>query len=117
MKRNDKAHWSALVLLLVYIPMVIMSSLDIHCEWEDHDAPCQECLEHTVHNGHITAMKAHLDCPLCAFRNNVYQPAEEQQLFFIPTEICLTNEIAIPALESGITVHQDTRAPPFTSCA
>lgn len=118
MKRLDKAYWSALVLLLVYLPMVVMSSLDFHCEWEDNDGGlCQECLEHTVHDGHITSMKVHMDCPLCAFANNIYQSAEEQQVFFTPTETCLTIEVAVPALESGITIHQNTRAPPFTFCA
>lgn len=116
MKRLDKTYWSALVLLSVYLPMVVMSSLDFHCEWEDNDELCRECLEHIVHNGHITAMKTHQDCPLCAFRNNVYQPAEEQVFFFIPTETCLTIESDYPALTLGYTTHQNTRAPPITSC-
>lgn len=117
MKGFDKTYWSALLLLLVYLPMVVMSSLDFHPEWADIDGPCQECLEHTVHNGHITVTKAHLDCPLCAFQNNVYQESEEQHLYFTRTETCLTIEIAVPALELGVTTHQNTRAPPVTSCA
>ena len=117
MKRHDKTYWLAWVLLLVYVPMVVLSSLDFHHEWEDWDDLCQECLEHHIHNGLITVAKAHDDCLLCVFRGNVYQTAEEQHLYVTQTVICQTIDIAVPALELGVSTHQNTRAPPFTFCA
>lgn len=117
MKRMERAYWFSWVLLLVYIPMVLLSSVHVHFEWDENGEPCLECLQHTVHDGHISAVKAHVDCPLCAFQNNVYQAAEDQQPSFNQTPIRLTIESAFPALALGFTTRQNTRAPPFTFCA
>lgn len=97
--------------------MVLLSSVHVHYECEENGEPCLECLQHSVHNGHITAVKAHVDCPLCAFQSNVYQAAEDQQPSFFQTATRLTIESASPALMLGFTTRQNTRAPPFTICA
>ena len=117
MKLKDKAYWSSWLLLSVFLPMVLLSSMHVHPEWDSNGEPCHECLEHVVHNGHFTVLKAHVDCPLCAFQGNVYQAADQPQSCFRPIETCLTVESAIPALVEGVFIHQNTRAPPFTSCA
>lgn len=56
MKRLDKAYWSAWMLLSVFLPMVLLSSLHVHPELLIDNEPCHECIEHTVHNGHIAAV-------------------------------------------------------------
>ena len=42
MKRLDKSYWSAWVLLSVFIPMVLLSSLHVHPELITGDMPCHE---------------------------------------------------------------------------
>ena len=96
--------------------MVLLSSLHVHPECGHNDEPCHQCLEHSVHDGHIMAPKAHVDCPLCAFQSNTYQAAEAPQMQFHPTIIRLTVENAVPALESCIINDQNTRAPPAAFC-
>jgi hypothetical protein len=116
MKRIDKSYWSAWILLLVFVPMVILSSVHVHPEWNENSDICHECIEHAVHNGHFTSLKAHVDCPLCAFQSNIYQAADEQQPSFKPSFTRLTQESVVPALVLGIKIHQRNRAPPFLFC-
>jgi len=117
MKRLDKAYISAWVLLSVFVPMVLLSSLHVHPELLQHSKPCHECLEHTVHNGHITAVDATIDCPLCAFQSNVYQGEEETTPQYSQPVIRLVMDCAVPSTTIGVTGIKQTRAPPFTFCA
>ncbi|MBQ7691696.1 MAG: hypothetical protein IJT30_10980 [Muribaculaceae bacterium] len=116
MKRKDKAYWSAWVLLLVFVPMVLLSSVHFHAALNDSGAACPECLKHAVHKGHLMTHSAHVDCPLCAFQNNVYQAADEQPPTVSPVFTRLTQVCAVPALALGATTNQKNRAPPFTFC-
>ena len=115
MKRHDRAYYASWVLLAVFLPMVVLSSLHVHPEAEGE--PCHECIEHTVHNGHITAVKASVDCPLCAFQSDVYQAGQEcipqldQQIARVEVD-CAT-----PSPVLGFTAFMPGRAPPFTFCA
>ena len=58
---------SACVLLAVFLPMLIFSSLHIHEIPQTTDTECSDCVHHNCH-GHLTAMAtwAH-DCVLCQF--------------------------------------------------
>lgn len=117
MKRTDKAYWSAWMLLSVFIPMVILSSLHVHSTLPGDGEPCHECIEHTVHNGHITAVKATVDCPLCAFQSNVYQDAQETEPHYSQHVVRLIMDSAVPAIVIGTVTARLSRAPPFTFCA
>jgi hypothetical protein len=98
--------------------MVLLSAIDIHYEWTDDAELCHECLEHTVHNGHISVMKVHLDCPLCSYRNTLYDAGEQQQIDYTPIEACLISDSDVPTLELGTIIRHGTRSPPIYSfCA
>jgi hypothetical protein len=58
---------SACILLAVFLPMLIFSSLHIHEIPQTTDTECSDCVHHNCH-GHLTAMAtwAH-DCVLCQF--------------------------------------------------
>lgn len=118
MKRLDKAYWSAWMLLSVFLPMVLLSSLHVHPELLIDNEPCHECIEHTVHNGHIAAVKATVDCPLCAFQASVYQEGQEEIITHYHQEvISIISDNTSPALVVGSTGLRSSRAPPVTFCA
>ena len=58
---------SACVLLAVFLPMLIFSSLHIHEIPQTTDTECSDCVHHNCH-GHLSVMAtwAH-DCVLCQF--------------------------------------------------
>ena len=116
MKRIDRSYWSAWVLLLVFVPMVLLSSVHVHAELDGDAGVCSECLAHSVHKGHLTTLNAHVDCPLCALENNVYQAADDQQQPFTAIFTSLAQRGTVPALAPGATTHQRNRAPPFSFC-
>lgn len=117
MRLKDKAYWSAWVLLSVFVPMVLLSSLHVHSEWNDMaDTACHECLGHAMHNGHIDALKAHVDCPLCAFQSNVYQGEEPSSPSYYQAAIELEMNCVEPSTAIAIISIRQTRAPPVTFC-
>ena len=117
MIRKDKTYWSAWILLSVFLPMVLISSLHIHADYLSGTETCHDCMEHMVHNGHITDANSEVDCPLCAFQSNIYQPEEENTVPFIQPCTRLKADIRILDVSLGVIVVQSTRAPPFTSHA
>ena len=58
---------STWILLAVFLPMLVLSSLHIHETTETADTECTDCVHHNCH-GHLTATAtwAH-DCVLCQF--------------------------------------------------
>ena len=58
---------SAWILLAVFLPMLVLSSLHIHEISQTTDTECTDCVHHNCH-GHLTATAtwAH-DCVLCQF--------------------------------------------------
>ena len=113
---RDKGRISAWILLSVYIPMVLFSLLHIHPDITS-DTPCHECMEHTVHNGHIAAIKATVDCPLCAFQASVYQGEEDTTPLFNQHFIGLVDKEVTPAAIAGVVMFKPGRAPPYSFCA
>jgi len=112
-----KERISAWILLSVFIPMVLLSSLHVHPELALDGDCCHECISHVVHNGHITAPKHTVDCPLCAFQSNLYQG--EQEVDVRPPHQ-LTGVIISLTFCPVMVGNQDVRhgrAPPFSCCA
>jgi hypothetical protein len=64
MMRRQLSAW---ILLAVFLPMLLLSSVHIHEASETIDTECADCVHHNCH-GHLTAMAtwAH-DCVLCQF--------------------------------------------------
>ena len=58
---------SAIILLAVFLPMLVLSSVHIHESDEAIKTECADCVHHSCH-GHLTALTtwAH-DCVLCQF--------------------------------------------------
>ena len=67
--------WAARLLLSVFLPIVMLSSLHVH-EHATGDGDCFECVNHLPHGGHISLQTASLhDCVLCQFVSLSYVAA------------------------------------------
>ena len=67
MEIANKRHIASWLLLAVFVPMLVLSSIHIHEAGEDIETECADCVQHSCH-GHMTATPhwAH-DCVLCQF--------------------------------------------------
>ena len=66
MNVRTKRRFSAWLLLLVFVPM-LLSSLHVHPTVGVEDS-CTECVNHVPHSGHVSLLTAHsCDCLLCQF--------------------------------------------------
>ena len=62
-----KRHIASWVLLAVYLPMLIFSSLHIHEVTDASETACAECLHHQC-QGHLTQLSGDIhQCVLCQF--------------------------------------------------
>ena len=58
---------SAWLLLSVFLPMLLLSSLHVH-ESVPVSSGCSECVNHIPHQGHLSLNTIHVnDCVLCQF--------------------------------------------------
>ena len=65
--KMTKRHISAWLLLAVFVPMLLLSSLHIHSYEQTADDQCTECVHHHC-GGHIGQQTLSLDdCLLCQF--------------------------------------------------
>ena len=64
---TEKRHIASWLLLAVFVPMLLLSSLHVHETGETIGTECTDCVHHNCH-GHLTAMVywTH-DCVLCQF--------------------------------------------------
>ena len=64
---GTKRHIASWLLLAVFVPMLLLSSVHIHETGETIETECADCVHHSCH-GHMTAAAtwAH-DCVLCQF--------------------------------------------------
>ncbi|MCR5180979.1 MAG: hypothetical protein K6C30_07170 [Bacteroidaceae bacterium] len=82
MKQDTTRHIAAWLLLAVFVPMVVLSSVHVHKERVAvATTECADCVHHNCH-GHMTTMPhwSH-DCVLCQFLTLT---------FLVPTTVCIT---------------------------
>ena len=78
-----KRHIASWVLLAVYVPMLVFSSLHIHESHYSADAACAECVAHHCH-GHIGQTDVSSDdCVLCQFLSLTFVAAATAVASFI----------------------------------
>lgn len=66
-----KQQWLAWIILSVYVPMVLLSSMHVHAVYEyAQTVDCHLCETAVHHSGHITASTGeHGECLSCRFLN------------------------------------------------
>ena len=68
MNSTKRRHIASVVLLAVFLPMLLLSSLHVHPEAHLEDGDCKECVHHVPHAGHFTSgTSCSFDCVLCQF--------------------------------------------------
>lgn len=72
MNALTKRHIASWVLLAVYLPMLLLSSLHIHRTAEESPATCAECVQHQCH-GHLAQLSDGMhQCVLCQILTLTY---------------------------------------------
>lgn len=67
MRLTTKRHIASRVLLAVFVPMLLLSSLHIHETSQAEETACAECVQHQCH-GHLTPFSSSVhQCVLCQF--------------------------------------------------
>ena len=78
-----KRHIASWMLLAVYVPMLVFSSLHIHESHASTDTECAECVAHQCH-GHIGQTDSSSDdCVLCQFLSLTFTAAATAVVSFI----------------------------------
>ena len=68
MKETARRYYSSLVLLAVFLPMLVLSSLHVHPLAHPDGNHCEECVHHVPHAGHFSCVTVcSFDCVLCQF--------------------------------------------------
>ena len=83
-----KRQISAWLLLSVYLPMLLLSSLHIHDSGVEREATCHECVQHQCH-GHLSQFSGDLhQCVLCQILTLTYvATAAGAMLFLLPKRL------------------------------
>lgn len=67
MKKENRRYFTSWLLLAVFVPMLLLSSVHMHESTESTEVTCIDCL-HNHCGGHLTQTTVHLDdCVLCQF--------------------------------------------------
>lgn len=67
MKMENRRYIASWLLLAVFVPMLLLSSVHMHESTESTEVTCIDCL-HNHCGGHLTQTTVHLDdCVLCQF--------------------------------------------------
>ena len=111
---SRRQQFFAWVMLLVYLPMVLLSSVHVHSLQEfSESVDCYQCQTGLHHCGHITTATPHHDaCLLCRFLGTQVITPEKQDLGHhiqpaVTVEFCQLTE----PFSRSVT-HPSLRAPP-----
>lgn len=85
----EKRHIASWVLLAVFVPMVVLSSVHVHERTDNGANECNECVRHHCH-GHLAKLAPSMqDCVFCQFLTltmlavavatiNIYQKSQKK---------------------------------------
>ena len=115
-KRENRRHIASWLLLAVFVPMLVFSSLHVHEEGAASAVTeCADCVHHTCH-GHLTqtASWTH-DCVVCQFLTLTFVATAVFCLIIINKVVSVRND----ALQRNVCVAHSgivgLRAPPVFS--
>ncbi len=101
-------HIVSIVLLAIYLPMIVLSSLHVHHDTIDAHDDCQQCV------GHVEEAHHHdHDCLYCTFLSLNYLVQDNRQIVpIIPTAeyISTPTLVVVPQFRHGVS---QLRAPPM----
>ena len=111
---THRQQWFAWIILLVYVPMVLLSSLHVHSLHEYSElVDCSLCETSTHHSGHITiSPQQHGECLSCRFLTTQVD-LPERTVCFVDNQVVSKLEFS-QATEPVFpkVAHPSLRAPP-----
>lgn len=118
MGTNSKRRFSAWLLLLVYVPIMVAVSLHVHPYGYDggtlYDG-CVQCAHHVHHDGHLNAYSGNThDCVLCQFASLPFIAATAVVVSVVMPACHIAFAEGNPVLNLGVCNTNSTRAPPFS---
>ena len=112
-KVKTRRHIASWVLLAVFLPMLIMSSVHVHQTAESLDYECSGCVQHHCH-GHIAELPVSMHaCVLCQFVSLPYLIAAAVLLPVILRQHVVAVVEPSAQLSSAVCRYHSPRAPPF----
>ena len=115
MSKRTRRRISAWLLLSVFLPMLLLSSLHVH-EEAPIGSGCSECVNHIPHHGHLSLNTIHLnDCVLCQFAT---LPFLMSVMVFVTVVSWGCHIAIVQPLDRLLLVacrHHSSRAPPVIS--
>ena len=115
MEINKKRHIASWLLLAVFVPMLLLSSLHVHEGVADYSVECVDCASHTPHAGHFSGSVLHVDtCVLCQFLTFSYLTLSVVAVLSCQHLITFIRVSSVRLLSYEGSGYRSTRAPPFT---
>lgn len=109
-----KRTLSVWVLLSVFVPMLLLSSLHVHSDIDNPvEDSCEVCVNHIPHSGHLSLQPVHLaNCVLCQFASLPYAVAALVVLV-VAIPVCVISFFTqVAPCQSGVSLCYQSRAPP-----
>ena len=114
MRQSRKRHIASWLLLAVFVPMLVLSSLHIHSGVADHSIECVDCATHTPHGGHLSGSTLHVDtCVLCQFLAITFLAAAVLAVLPLQRLTTYLSITSVHCVTSEACGYKSVRAPPF----
>ncbi|MCR4583362.1 MAG: hypothetical protein K5764_07390 [Prevotella sp.] len=112
MNINTKRHIASWILLAVFVPMLILSSVHVHHYAELAEDSCMECVQHHCH-GHLGQDTTSIhSCVLCQFLSLTFVAAALTVVVYF-NKVCRTRFVQQPCdLRLQACGSPSLRAPP-----
>ena len=117
MKETFKRTFAAWLLLAVYVPSLLLSSMHVHPQEADAEDDCMLCAHHVNHPPHLHSAESGLhDCALCHFVRLFYTATALPVFVFIRPCRFITHVTPIDSVVRRAVTCASLRAPPFVPC-
>ena len=114
MKLSRIRHIASWLLLAVFVPMLMLSSLHVHEISEAVGVECVECVTHTPHAGHFSGSTLHVDtCVLCQFLAISFLAAAMLAVLPFQRLIAYLSTTSVHRVTPDVCGLNSVRAPPF----
>lgn len=105
---------SAWLLLLVFVPVMVATSLHVHGYEGVSIAECDQCLHHVHHSGHFNVYADHMvDCVLCQFAALPFVTATAVSVAIAVGFHLVAYAYILKVASLGVCDVKSTRAPPL----
>lgn len=114
-KQNERRTIAARILLWVFVPMLLLSSVHVHRPAVSTVTECYACVHHIRHDAHLTNINTQWKtCVLCQFISLPFVGGESITVSRVYSAFHLVLAFVQPIPPAAFCGLQSARAPPFT---